>query len=439
MSSETRDALLLREGFSPVTVLAERLRAEPDAVGPFVNEVLDHIAERDGALRAFSRVLPETVQRRAAALSGRDGSLPLYGVPVGVKDLIDTEDEVTEYGSALYQGHRPEQDAEVVRRLRGAGAVIVGKTVTTEFALFNPPATRNPHDPARTPGGSSSGSAAAVAAGLVPVALGTQTAGSVLRPASYCGVVGFKPGFNVLDRRGVRELSRSFDTLGLFARSVEDLKPFFDALGGGAPDGSRRSRGRPRVALGSGGAWSFLDPDCRAVVRGAGDRLAAAGFDVVDSSVDGWLAELAGEQSILMAYEAWQSLKPLVERDAEALSPLLRRYLEEGAGIPMDRALDAMVRISRWQSEWGARLGGVDAVLIPSAQGEAPHAAGTGDLFLCRAATALGVPAVSLPIGCGRHGLPIGVQLIGRRGEDWRLLDLAETMLHLFDGRPVTA
>jgi len=432
MSSETVEVLQPSEGFVPVNEFADRLRASPSSVAEMAGEVLDRIVARDGELRSFVRVTPETVHSRARDVANLSSRLPLYGVPIAVKDLIDTADEATEYGSALYHGHRPVRDAAVVRALRRAGALIVGKTVTTEFALFNPPPTVNPHDFARTPGGSSSGSAAAVAAGLVPVAVGTQTAGSVLRPASYCGVLGFKPGFNVLDREGVRPLAPSFDTVGLFARTVQDLHTVFDAL---RPRTGTSSAGvgRPRLLLGPGGPWDVLEPSCRTVLRGVGERLSKAGFDVVESGLDVWLADIAEEQRLLMGYEAHRSLGALLKLDSGALSPVLQNYLEEAGSIPRDRALDAMVRISRWQSEWETRLKGVDGVLIPSALGEAPPAASTGDPVLCRAATALGVPAISLPVGRGAAGLPVGVQLIGRRGEDRRLLELAGSIMAEFE------
>ncbi|MFK0072367.1 amidase [Arthrobacter woluwensis] len=435
MSSELLSAELAVPYFPAVAGLAAQLRDGRTGPGPFLERVLDRIHERDGYWRAFTRFRPETVRRRLADVEALTGDLPLYGVPVGVKDLIDTADEETEYGSVLHAGHRPTQDAEVVRKLRAAGAVIAGKTVTTEFALFQPPATRNPHHPGRTPGGSSSGSAAAVAAGLVPVALGTQTAGSVLRPASYCGVLGFKPGFAVIDRAGVRELARSFDTLGLFGRRVEDLRTVFRAISD-APE-SAEPDGRPlRIAVGSGGDWRALEDGTEAVLRNVGQRLVAAGCEVRESELDGLLSSLADEQEVLMGFEAHRTLGPEFQTRPDGLSPRLRSYLEASAVISSERAIDAMVRISRWQSEWEERTRGLDAVVVPSAFGEAPAATSTGDPRLCRAGTALGIPAISLPLGTGPDGLPIGVQLLGRRLQDHHLLDVAARVMEVFDGGP---
>ncbi|MGO4455262.1 amidase [Arthrobacter sp. RAF14] len=436
MSSELLRAERVTPDFPAVAGLAARLRDGRTGPGPFLERVLDRIRERDGELRAFTRFRPETVRRRIEDLEGLGGDLPLYGVPLGIKDLIDTADEETEYGSVLHAGHRPAEDAEAARRLRAAGAVIVGKTVTTEFALFQPPVTRNPHHSGRTPGGSSSGSAAAVAAGLVPVALGTQTAGSVLRPASYCGVLGFKPGFAVVDRTGVRELARSFDTLGLFGRRVEDLRTVLRVLSD-APECETADERPLRIAIGAGGDWRALGDGTEAVLRGVGRRLVTAGFEVRDSELDGLLSSLADEQEVLMGFEAHRTLGPELRARPDGLSARLRSYLEASAAIGSERAVDAMVRISRWQFEWEERTSGLDAVVVPSAFGEAPEASSTGDPRLCRAGTALGVPAISLPLGTGPNGLPIGVQLLGRRQQDHRLLDVAAMVIRAVDGGPV--
>ena len=404
------------------------------AVVTTATRTLERIAQLDGDMHAFVALDEDAVLARARELDAMEPTGPLHGVPVALKDIIDTADLPTRYGSPIYAEHRPAADATVVRRLRDAGALIIGKTVTTEFALFHPGPTRNPHDRSRTPGGSSSGSAAAVAAGLVPLALGTQTAGSVVRPAAFCGIVGVKPTFGLVPFDGVKVCARSLDTLGVLALDVADAALALSVMAGESMtlDPIRAELdGRP-LRLGWWPGAVSMDPDAAAVVDEARARAARSGaVEFVAIDLPPWFGELVEDQRTLMRTEAHAALA--VERTGhpELLSEELRSFL--AAGPDLAGAAHALARREEGQAVLSRALEGLDALLTPSVLGEAPGLATTGDPALCRTWTLLGGPAVAVPGLVGPSGLPLGVQLVGPSGDDVRVLAAAERFAAIID------
>jgi Asp-tRNA(Asn)/Glu-tRNA(Gln) amidotransferase A subunit family amidase len=412
-------------------LVAASRRGELDVVTT-ATATLERIAAIDPELHAFVAVDEDAVMARARELDAAGPTGALHGVPVALKDIIDTRDLPTEYGSPIHAGHRPAADAAVVTRLRDAGALIVGKTVTTEFALFTPGPTRNPHDPSRTPGGSSSGSAAAVAAGLVPLALGTQTAGSVVRPASFCGVVGVKPTFGLVPFDGVKVCSASLDTLGVMAVDVEDAALALAVMAGVSLDLGDTPRGaasRP-LRLGWWPGATMLEPGAVEVVDDALTMLRGrADVEIVDVALPGWFGELVADQTALMHTETLEALAEARLHHADLLSPGLRERL----ALPPDSvgAERARARRSEGQRVLDDALRGIDGLLTPSVLGEAPERSTTGDPVLCRTWTLLGVPAVAVPGLTGPAGLPLGVQVVGPVGEDLAVLRAAARLMPL--------
>jgi Asp-tRNA(Asn)/Glu-tRNA(Gln) amidotransferase A subunit family amidase len=371
---------------------------------------LARIAELEPELHAWAH-LPGAYPEPASG--------PLQGLPVGIKDVIDTADMPTECGSAVHRGRRPTEDAACVALLRRAGAIVIGKTVTTELASFAPGPTRNPHAHGHTPGGSSSGSAAAVAAGMVPVALGTQTAASVVRPATFCGIVGYSSSQGELPMRGVVPLAPGVDTLGIFARSVAEVLPVRDVLLGGraerpaVPDA-------PRIAV-----WRApeLDDSMRAALDRAADALADGGAEVAEAPIGDLVPELASLHLTLMAYELARTLAWEDDR-RELLSRELVAQIDEGLGITVAERQAARRRVEGLRAELATRLGEA-TVLAAGAQGPAPEGLGsTGNPSQSRPWHVLHLPALALPAGADERGLPLGVQLVGRRLDDDALLAL---------------
>lgn len=398
------------------------------------DRTLGRIETQDAALGAFTVLRPRDVLRREAAAAQRERRGPLHGLPVAVKDIVDTAALPTAYGSPIYAGHRPRSDAALVGAIRRAGGVVIGKSTSTEFAYMQPTATRNPNAPGRTPGGSSAGSAAAVAAGLVELAIGTQTAGSVIRPASFCGVVGFKPSFGWLPTAGVRCFSWSLDTVGLFTRTVADAAFFAQVLAGrrftaaGAPSSSiaaeAASTPPPRFGLVTEFPWGAPSPAMAAALQDAATRLRAAGHTVRELRLPAWAAGAFEAQAIVQGWEAVRSLSTEFEQHADALSPLLRDYLRDAAATIGDADYDAAQRIASAAREAAAEdclaAHGVDVLLTPSAPDEAPLLSeqSTGVASFNRLWTLLGTPCVSVPGLRGPHGAPLGLQVIGARGAD---------------------
>jgi amidase len=401
-----------------------RLRAGTLSSEDLVRACLERIAREDVALGAFEHLDPDAAVAAARAIDAARPRPPLAGLPVAVKDIVDTAGLPTECGSPVHRGRRPERDAACVARLRAAGAVVLGKTVTTEFAFYRPGKTRNPHDPARTPGGSSSGSAAAVAAGLVPAALGTQTAGSVIRPASFCGVVGLKPTFGLLPLDGVCPFAPSLDTLGVFVRDVVALAPLLEALG--APVATPPRRDPPRIVLCRTEQWPLAEPSTRRIVEEAAAALARAGAAVREAEPGAPFAGLADAQRTVMAAEAARTFREIRARHGDLLSPVLTAFLREGDLVSAEREAAARAQARACRAELPALLGDADVLLTPSAIGEAPLGLeATGDPAFNRIWTLLGTPCLSLPVARGPAGLPVGVQLVARPGADGALLSAA--------------
>jgi Asp-tRNA(Asn)/Glu-tRNA(Gln) amidotransferase A subunit family amidase len=391
-----------------------------------VSACLERIADRDGELRAWACVERDYALAQARALDRAPRRGPLHGMAFGIKDVIDTAELPTEYNSPIYRGHRPKADAACVMALKAAGAVILGKTATTEFANNHPAPTRNPHNLAHTPGGSSSGSAAAVADFMVPAALGTQTGGSVIRPAAYCGVAAIKPSFGSINRAGLKFVAESLDTIGVLAREVEDLALALQALSGREPPDFASFDGRPRVGLCRTPRWQDADAATQANLEDAARRLAAAGAQVRDYEMPRDSVQLFDRHKVIMGFESARALAWEYRTHPDLISASLRPRLEEGWKVT--RAdYDAMRALAeRCRRALADDLRDIDFLLTPSAPGEAPASlASTGDPVFNRAWTLLGVPCVTLPYGRGPKGLPLGVQLVGAFDADSALLGWA--------------
>lgn len=371
------------------------------------------IEARDGAIGAFERLADPLVAGTAG---------PLAGIAVGVKDIVDTADMETELGSDIWRGNRPRADAALVAMLRARGAAIVGKTVTTEFAFLEPSRTRNPRDTGRTPGGSSSGSAAAVAAGMVPAAVGTQTGGSVVRPAAYCGVAGYKPSFRLLPLVGVKTFSWSLDTAGLFAAGVADVAEFAARLTGRSL--AARSPGTPpRIGLYRSAIWREAEPAMRAAVGRAADIAATAGAEIVELAEPEELTAARDAHGTIQNHEAAMALAWEYDNHRDRLSPVLREALENGRDISPE-AYDAARRTARIARRRATALfERVDVLLTPSAPGAAPRGlASTGAPIFNKLWTLTGNPCVNVPGLVDGDAMPLGVQLVARFGRDAAVL-----------------
>jgi Asp-tRNA(Asn)/Glu-tRNA(Gln) amidotransferase A subunit family amidase len=409
----------------------------------YTTACLKRIEAVEGEIQAFIHLDPEHALAQARALDrhksngGRVGAL--HGIPVGIKDIFDTADYPAECGSLILAGRRPKSDAAVVAKLREAGAVIIGKTVTTEFAYFHPGKTRNPRDLTRTPGGSSSGSAAAVAAGMVPLAIGSQTNGSMIRPAAFCGVFGVKPSHGLISRSGALTLSRTLDHVGAFARSVDDLALILDCIVGhdlADPDsryfaspGFRAAAAEPpplppRFALVRTPIWDKAEPEARDALEGLAKELGAVEVDLPAGYGEAW-----GALRAIMAVEMAHNLGGYVDSGGE-VSPQFRGLIEEGRKVTANQYL-AAVRDARGYAEgmMGIFEQVADAVITLSAPGVAPIGNATGNPMFNTLWTLVGFPSLNVPLLANADGLPIGVQLVGAPGRDERLLRTANAMI----------
>jgi Asp-tRNA(Asn)/Glu-tRNA(Gln) amidotransferase A subunit family amidase len=411
-----------------------------------VTACLDRIAEVDAEIQAWTFLDRDHALMQATALDqhrahGRALG-PLHGIPIGIKDIFDTNDMPTEFGSPLWAGRTPRHDAAAVARLRAAGAVIMGKTVTTEYAYFHPGKTRNPHDPARTPGGSSSGSAAAVAACMVPGAIGSQTNGSVIRPAAYCGVVGFKPTHGLIPRSGALLLSRTLDHVGVFGRSVEDVALMAEVLVGfDDEDPDTRPVARPPFA--SVAASEPPLPPRFAFVRSPvweqAEEVTREAFAELVATLSEAVSEVELGESFARAIDFHRTVMEVemahnfhrdYEKGGEQLSAVLRKLIERGRAQPAVEYLAAVAGIAPLNDMLDSIFDEYDAILTPAAPGEAPRGiAATGNPIFCTLWTYLGTPAVTLPLLRSEAGLPLGVQLVGRRNNDARLLRTAHSLV----------
>jgi Asp-tRNA(Asn)/Glu-tRNA(Gln) amidotransferase A subunit family amidase len=413
----------------PAFELATRLARRELSAEALLRATFERIAERDADIRAFVHLDPPLALAQARALDAGPWRGALHGLPLGVKDLIDTAELPTAYGSAVYAGHRPAADAAVVALCREAGAVLAGKTVSTEFAYFQPGATRNPHHPAHTPGGSSSGSAAAVAAGLLPLALGTQTAGSIIRPAAFCGVVGYKPSWGRVPRAGVKSLSESLDTVGGFGRTVRDVALLGAVLTGDSRLLAPFDADAPRIGLCFTPEGPLADADTQAAWADAVHRLGPA-TALADVRWPAALADLVALQKAVMAFEMARSLSHERLQHRARLSTRLLALLDEGMAITGATHAENLAQVVQAQQQATSLFDDCDVLLAPSAIGEAPAGLdATGDPVFCRGWTLLGLPCVHLPFARGRRGLPVGLQLVGRQGDDARLLAAADWCL----------
>ena len=420
----------------------DRLASGAMRATELTDALLEQIAARDPEIDAFAFLDPEQARSAAKAADDYRGTGralgPLHGLPVGVKDIIDTADMPTENGTPIDAGRRPNRDATIVTKLRAAGAIVFGKTVTTEFASMHPGKTRHPHNPDHTPGGSSSGSAAAVAAGMLPLAIGTQTAGSVIRPASFCGVVGFKPTHGLIPRAGILRHDGALDTVGVLGRSVADAALLADAIVGYDPaDADSKILPPPRLldialtdppvtpalAFVKTPSWDLADQETK---DGFGELAEALGDTCTEVALPEVFAVGNKAQRTLMVAGQARNLRSYYERGKDQLSEKMREVFETGLAVTAVDYLEALDWREALNSGLEQLFARYDAIVTPAAPGEAPRGLNsTGDPVFNALWTLCGVPAVTLPLLQGPNGLPVGVQLVGRRGEDARLLRTA--------------
>jgi Asp-tRNA(Asn)/Glu-tRNA(Gln) amidotransferase A subunit family amidase len=389
-----------------------------------VETCAEAIADREKDIGAFATL--DLAGARRAAEGSRLASLPLRGLPVAFKDIFDTADLPTQYGSPVYAGHRPAADASAVVMTRQAGGILIGKTVTTQFASLVPSATRNPRNLAHTPGGSSAGSAAAVAAGMVPIAFGTQTAGSVIRPAAFCGVAAFKPSYRLIPMVGVKDVAWHLDTAGLFGASVSDIAFAAAAVlrrdlrvDGAIP-------ASPRIALARTHLWPQASPAMQRAVETAAKIVQAAGAKVSELALSPIVEDAYEAQFTIQDYENIRALAFEYDRHRDRIDSLLRTQLERASAISADEYDAARRLASRGRQLLANAMADYDVILTPSAQGAAPHGfATTGDPMFNRLWTLMGAPCVNVTGLSDDNCLPLGVQIVGRFGRDRAALEAA--------------
>jgi Asp-tRNA(Asn)/Glu-tRNA(Gln) amidotransferase A subunit family amidase len=418
----------------------------------YTRACLDRISATDEKIRAFVHLDPEhaLAQARERDEWRQTGRVvgPLHGVPVAIKDITDTDDYPTECGSPLLAGRRPNRDATVVAKLRATGAVIIGKAVTTEFAYFHPGPTRNPCDPERTPGGSSSGSAAAVAAGMVPLAIGSQTNGSIIRPGSFCGVFAMKPSHGLVSRTGTLLLSRALDHIGPFARTLDDLALALDAMAGFDPADpdthlqpapacaavlAQEPPVPPRFGFMRTPIWDEkISPES---AEAFGELCEAIGERAEPAELPDYFAKAWELQRTIMSADMAHNLRVFAERGGDTLSQVLRDFLAEGRKVATVDYLAALDEARALGTSFAGYFKRYTAIITPAATGVAPKGLErTGDPAFCTIWTLFGLPAVTLPLLEGEGGMPIGVQLIGQAGDDARLLRTARALVKQLAG-----
>ena len=418
-----------RRGLNELTVteIVAKIAAGEMTCEAVTRDCIERIIAREPVVKAWVKFNPELALAQAHALDREPRRGALHGVPIGIKDVIDTFDMPTEMGSPIYRGYRPTADAACVALLRRAGAVILGKTATCELAGMAPAATTNPHNPAHTPGGSSSGSAAAVADVMVPAALGTQTGGSVLRPSSFCGVFGYKPTYNTFNKAGLKPAAESIDTIGWIARSIEDIVLLTAVLGMDEPQPLRSISAAPRIGLCRTELWDAAQPETKSAVENAAAALSKAGAVVRDVDLPGEFTGLPAlargtinhfERAACMAFE-WDNHRG-------ALSPQMRRYIENGLKTSRVDYVAAWRRVEQCRTLLLKVFDGIDVLLTPCVPGEAPKGlASTGDPSMQAMWTALHTPTMTLPTHRGPNNLPVGIQLVAQRYGDDRLFACA--------------
>ncbi|MBE9078920.1 amidase [Romeria aff. gracilis LEGE 07310] len=412
------------------------------AIQSLLQDCLAQISAREPVVKAWQCLNSAAAQQKAERLDCQENYRGvLGGIPVSVKDIIATADLPTEWGTPIYRDRNLGYDAAVVERLRQAGAIILGKTTTTEYASGQPTQTTNPHNPNHTPGASSSGSAAAVAAGMVPLAIGTQSVGSVLRPAAYCGVLGFKPSFGTISRFGVMPVSREIDQVGCFARSVDDLALLCSVLMGSDrrdPDcwtqpfsfEVQRLIQPPTIGLLRGPFWAQVENEGQAALMGQAESLAAAGAELTEVALSAdFTAYFSHIETLMMSGLAVNHGKDLAQHP-DQVSPKLRGLIEQARSLPplaYGRARQAVVHYHRYLN---SLFGRVDAILTPVTTGPAPIGLeNTGSPLFCALWTLCGLPAISIPAGTAANGLPLAVQLVAPPRADARLLGIADWLI----------
>jgi Asp-tRNA(Asn)/Glu-tRNA(Gln) amidotransferase A subunit family amidase len=418
------------------TSAARKLATREITAEALLADCIARIREREADVHAFTFLDTDAAMRRARELDAGPPAGLLHGLPIAVKDLFDTFDMPSTYGSPIYANHRPMSDAACVALARAAGAIVVGKTVTTEFATFHPGPTRNPHDLEHTPGGSSSGSAAAVADFMVPLAFGTQTAGSIVRPAAYCGVVGYKPTYGTVNRVGVKLISDTLDTVGALARSVPDVALFIAALSGRHElliDGPRANA--PRIGMCRTYEWDRAQPETVSVFEQSKERLRSAGAEVRDVTLPPPFAGLAQAQITVMVHEVAKSLSYENGRHRDRLSPEMTTMIDAGLAVSPSE-YDAARQLARTcRGMLPEVYAEIDVLLAPSTQGEAPAGiAATGDPLFNRIWTLLHVPVVHVPAGFGPHRMPLGLTVVGPVAGDGATLLAADWIHSRLDG-----
>lgn len=425
---------------------AEHIRDGRITSSELVADCLKRIDEVDPAVKAWAHLDRDLVMQQAKMADERRALGmdigPLHGVPVGIKDIFDTADYPTELGSPIWQGRTPRQDAAAVARLRSAGAIILGKTVTTEYAYFHPGKTTNPHDSSRTPGGSSSGSAAAVASFMVPGAIGSQTNGSVIRPASFCGIVGFKPTHGLIPRSGALLLSRALDHVGTFGRSVQDVALLAELMAGydkEDPDTKPVARPHlartavsepplpPRFAFVKSPVWDQADKDTQ---EGFAELVETLGEQAAEVDLGPSFGRIVEMQKIIMEVEMAHNLRRDYGEASAKMSQQLRQLIERGRTYKAIDYAGALAGIETANALANEVFGEYDAILTPAAPGAAPKGLeSTGNPVFCTIWTYMGTPAVTLPLLQSESGMPVGVQLVGKKGNDSRLLRTANWLV----------
>ena len=421
--------------------LARLIRAGEVKPSQVMQAHLDRIAQREPEVGAFQHIDAVRAMERARIADTQPAQGPLHGVPFAIKDIIDTDDMPTGWGSDLYADRRPDRNAACVQAFLDADAIPIGKTVTTEFAYFRPGKTANPHNTGHTPGGSSSGSAAAVADFMVPLAFGSQTAASLIRPAAYCGVTAFRPSTGGFDLDGVMGLSSSLDTLGVLARDVRDLSLARAVLlGTNMPDTPGFDDALPRISVMRGPHWMNGSVDMRDVCTRALTALAATGAECGEIAHPAIFAELTQAQITVMGYETARMRADEYDSHHGAISPQFAALIEAGRQVSDADYHAALATRDRANAILETLFADVDALIVPSAPGPAPKGLdSTGDPLFSRMWNLLQLPTVALPFGTGAHGLPLGVQLIARRGDDAHLLAVAAWAESILSSAPPAA
>lgn len=401
---------------------ADRVRTATERAASY----LQRIGVREGEVGAWTWLDTDRAMKEAREVDRRGSGGPLLGLILGVKDIFDTHDMPTGLGFAPYRDRRPAWDAACVAACRQAGAAVLGKTVTTEFAYFAAGKTRNPHDLQATPGGSSSGSAAAVADGMVDAAFGSQTAGSLIRPAAYCGVIGYKASHGAFGLSGIRPLAQSFDSLGILSRTLQNIRAIHRVLSGVGEESEKAEARAPRLGLCRTGHWQEIDPAARTEVERAVALLRKRGAEVSEIATPQSYKAVLEDHGLIMAYEVARNYAFELAKHADALSEPFKALCRRGLSVTHDAYRAAQGRLQREKSAFGDAIADLDAWISPSALGEAPVAtAGTGSPVMSLFWTALGAPCVALPTGFGPNRRPLGIQLVNAQGEDQRLLGAA--------------